>query len=113
MKNYHVADGRFRCPAQGIFTAIFKNQRDGLRQVRSGIFHCLALSVGSRNFRTVCNVPIAVSFDDRRKLVVHKSYLTATYTLIGMPFTLANPSSSASYSVGCAWIVNIISSTVA
>jgi hypothetical protein len=60
--------------AEGLLSAVFQNQRDGLTQIRKALFTRLALAVSARNFRAVRDIPRAILFDDRCEFVAHASF---------------------------------------
>jgi hypothetical protein len=45
------------------------------RKVAFGFVSCATLSVRFRNFRTLCNEPFAIAFDDRSEFIVHCNLL--------------------------------------
>lgn len=59
--------------AQGILSAILKDEGDGLGKALSSFFLVAALPVSAGDLRAVGDVPVAVPFDEGRKLVVHCS----------------------------------------
>ena len=71
---------RYRIPlrivgkaAKRAFPAIPEDQLDRIRQARSGLLFRAALTVGSRYFRTVYDIPVSVSLEDCRGGIVHRS----------------------------------------
>jgi hypothetical protein len=57
--------------AQGFLSSVLKNKGNRLAEVRQAFFPRFALTVGTRHFGAVCEVPWAVLLDDRRELVAH------------------------------------------
>jgi hypothetical protein len=51
-----------------------QNERNGLTKVRETLLTRFALTIGPGNFRTVCDVPRAILFDDRCELIAHISF---------------------------------------
>jgi hypothetical protein len=58
-------------PTESILSAILKDQLDRLDQALPGLILCAALSIRSRNFRTIGNYPVPILFEYGRKLVAH------------------------------------------
>ena len=62
--------------AQGLLAPVLQNQGNRLAKARQTFFTRFSLSVSTRDFGAIRDVPWAVLFDDRRELVVHSSILT-------------------------------------
>ena len=50
---------------------MFKDQGDCVLKISQALFACRALTIGTRNFRAICNVPWAINFNYCRKFVAH------------------------------------------
>ena len=71
---------RYRIPlriarkaAKRAFPAIPEDQLDRIRQARSGLLFRSALTVGSQYFQTVYDIPVAISLENCRGGIVHRS----------------------------------------
>ena len=64
--------------AHRILTSILKNEGDSIGKILPAFLNSAALSVSARYLRAVGDVPIVVSFNNRRELVVHNSPLPCT-----------------------------------
>jgi hypothetical protein len=59
--------------AECLLSTMFQNQRDGLAKVREALFMRFALTISTRNFRAVRDVPGTVLLNDRREFITHTS----------------------------------------
>lgn len=75
LNDNRISDCIWRDSTEGIFPPIFQDERNGTGEVLSSFILRFTLTVGSRNLRAVSHEPALVLFDDRRKLVVHRSIL--------------------------------------
>lgn len=56
-----------------VFPAVPEDQLDRVRQARSGLLFRAVPTVGSRYFRTVRDAPVAISLEDSREGIAHRS----------------------------------------
>src|SRR5208282_512018 len=68
---YCLTNGIGRHAAQALFPAVLQDQGDGVRQARPAFLDGPTLAVGSWNFRTVTDVPLAIAFDNGGEFISH------------------------------------------
>ena len=55
----------------GLYSTVFEDESNRLPKVTPGIFLRSSLPVGSRDFGTMCYVPVVVFLDDGSKFIQH------------------------------------------
>jgi len=82
-----LAHGVGRYSAQALFSPVLEDERYGLSQILSCFVLALPLAISTRDLRTVGDVPLTVSFDDRCELVSHLSILLLLHTTEHVSFS--------------------------
>lgn len=71
MHDNQFSQGIRRRTPQCVVASVFKNQRNGFRQIFSTFFNRAPLSISAGNFRRIGNEPIGILFNDGSKFVPH------------------------------------------